>query len=102
MRTRVELQPKLSSRIVRLRCARVSNNTLPRQLSWNINLFTSDDNYKHTPYVGTYAPRIGSPQPKMKGFREHGLEEDAFAEKGNIIAAFDAFCKLYRAADNHS
>jgi hypothetical protein len=29
----------------------------------------------------------------MNGFASHGLDEDAFAEKGNIVKAFDAFRK---------
>ena len=30
----------------------------------------------------------------MNGFAEHGMDEDAFAEKkGNIVQAFDAFRK---------
>jgi hypothetical protein len=27
----------------------------------------------------------------MNGFKEHGLDEDAFSAKGNIVSAFDAF-----------
>ena len=38
----------------------------------------------------------------MNGFSEHGLDEDAFGEKGNLVSAFDAFrkfaikCQWYR------
>jgi hypothetical protein len=27
----------------------------------------------------------------MNGFADHGLDEDAFGEKGNLVSAFDAF-----------
>ena len=30
----------------------------------------------------------------MNGFASHGLDEDAFGEKGNIVRAFDAFRKF--------
>jgi hypothetical protein len=30
----------------------------------------------------------------MNGFTEHGLDEDAFGEKGNLVSAFDAFRKF--------
>lgn len=29
----------------------------------------------------------------MNGFANHGLDEDAFGEKGSIVRAFDAFRK---------
>lgn len=31
----------------------------------------------------------------MNGFANHGLDEDAFGEKGNIVRAFDAFRKCF-------
>lgn len=31
----------------------------------------------------------------MNEFREKGLDEDAFGEKGNIVAAFDAFREFH-------
>jgi hypothetical protein len=37
--------------------------------------------------------RAREKRSKMNGFASHGLDEDAFAEKGNIVQAFDAFCK---------
>jgi hypothetical protein len=30
----------------------------------------------------------------MNGFAAHGLDEDAFGEKGNLVSAFDAFRKF--------
>ncbi|EHK98312.1 putative ER-derived vesicles protein 41 [Glarea lozoyensis 74030] len=41
-------------------------------------------------YLG--ASNKGYPdEERMNGFSEHGLDEDAFGEKGNLVSAFDAF-----------
>lgn len=35
----------------------------------------------------------------MNGFADHGLNEKDFGEKGNIVAAFDAFRMWFRLDD---
>jgi hypothetical protein len=35
----------------------------------------------------------------MNGFADHGLDEGSFGEKGSVVAAFDAFRKLFTAVE---